>query len=64
MINGYLPILGNDYMRGRVSEHSLATLESNKAISLMVTKLKQYPQITKAYAVIGTHDLIVVLEAK
>ena len=64
MTNGYLPILGNDYMRGGVSEHSLATLESNKAISLMVTKLKQYPQITKAYAVSGTHDLIVVLEAK
>ena len=31
---------------------------------MTVIKLKQFPQITKAYAVSGIYDLIVILEAQ
>jgi|TARA_B110001450_G_scaffold247940_1_gene263553 DNA-binding Lrp family transcriptional regulator len=64
VIKGYSLLLGDDYNRGKVSAHILATLESNKSISMTVIKLKQFPQITKAYAVSGIYDLIVILEAQ
>ena len=48
VIKGYSLILGDDYNRGKVSAHILATLESSKSISMTVIKLKQFPQITKA----------------
>lgn len=63
IIKGYSLVLSDEYTKGHVSAHVMVTLASG-ASNTIIRSLKNIPQTTKAYAVSGIYDLIVVLEAE
>ncbi len=63
VIKGYSLVLGEEFTRGHVSAHVMVKLETFKSAHI-IRSLKQVPQITRAYAVSGIYDLIVLMEAE
>ncbi|MEM7217321.1 MAG: Lrp/AsnC family transcriptional regulator [Pseudomonadota bacterium] len=62
VIAGYTVTLGDDHAHSRVRAHVMIKLATH--LSANVTRLlRAVPQITRAYAVSGTYDLIVVVDA-
>lgn len=64
VIKGYSLVLSDEFTKGHVSAHVMVNLVSTIRSANIVRQLRQIPQITKAYAVSGIYDLIILLEAE
>jgi len=62
-IKGYSLVLSDEFTKGHVSAHVMVKLDTIKSANI-IRRLKQFPQITRAYAVSGLYDLIAVVEAE
>ncbi len=64
IIKGYSLILSDEFTKGHVSAHVMVNLISTINSTNIMLKLKQIPQLVKAYTVSGIYDLIILLEAE
>ncbi len=64
IIKGYSLILSDEFTKGYVSAHVMVNLMSTISSANIMLKLKQIPQLVKAYTVSGIYDLIILLEAE
>lgn len=63
VIKAYSLVLSDEYTKGHVSAHVMINMDSGRSSPIM-RALRKMAQITKAYAVSGIYDLIVVVEAE
>lgn len=63
VIKGYTVVLGDDFTKGRVSAHVMVKISSDVS-GHIIRQLKGIDQVSKSYAVSGTYDLIVMVDAE
>lgn len=63
VIKGYTVVLGEDVIKGRVSAHVMVRISSDVS-GHIIRHLKGIPEVSKAYAISGTYDLIVMVDAE